>query len=167
MLRVIEPLHEMVRLHDALVRNCVEGVSEEDANEQSAPGTNTMAFLFAHLVNARYYMLGLLGRPAADPLQELLGDVNSVEDATDMPSLDELLRMWAEVGPLLAAALDSASEELLAKESGTPFPVADRTLLGAVAFLIHHESYHLGQMAILRRLLGYEAMSYSRRDTDS
>jgi uncharacterized damage-inducible protein DinB len=33
--------------------------------------------------------------------------------------------------------------------------------LGLVAFLVQHDSYHLGQVAFLRRQLGHPAMSYA------
>jgi membrane associated rhomboid family serine protease len=35
-------------------------------------------------------------------------------------------------------------------------------ILGGLFFLVQHESYHIGQMAILRKGLGYNAMSYER-----
>ena len=31
---------------------------------------------------------------------------------------------------------------------------------GSLAFLLQHESYHIGQLAYLRRLMGHEPMSY-------
>jgi uncharacterized damage-inducible protein DinB len=42
-------------------------------------------------------------------------------------------------------------------------PGADGTVLGALAFLAQHESYHVGQVALLRRQLGLPAMSYALR----
>jgi hypothetical protein len=38
--------------------------------------------------------------------------------------------------------------------------VGDRTLLGALAFLAQHESYHVGQLALLRKYAGLPAMRY-------
>jgi len=41
------------------------------------------------------------------------------------------------------------------------FPIeGGESLLGCLAFLVQHDSYHLGQVAFLRRYLGFEAMSY-------
>jgi uncharacterized damage-inducible protein DinB len=34
--------------------------------------------------------------------------------------------------------------------------------LGLIAFLVQHDSYHLGQIAFLRKQLGKPAMSYAR-----
>lgn len=38
----------------------------------------------------------------------------------------------------------------------------DSTRLGLIAFLAQHDSYHLGQIAFLRRQFGKAAMSYAR-----
>jgi uncharacterized damage-inducible protein DinB len=43
--------------------------------------------------------------------------------------------------------------------------VSDGSVLGAVAFLAQHESYHMGQLGLLRKALGYPPMSYT--DTGS
>jgi len=37
--------------------------------------------------------------------------------------------------------------------------------MGGIAFAVQHESYHLGQIALLRRALGHPPMSYRRRAT--
>jgi len=54
-------------------------------------------------------------------------------------------------------------EGMLQGQSEQQLPTDDRTLLGAISFLLHHESYHIGQMGLLRRLLGYPSMSYTVR----
>jgi uncharacterized damage-inducible protein DinB len=41
--------------------------------------------------------------------------------------------------------------------------VSDPSRLGMIAFLTQHDSYHLGQLAFLRRQLGRPAMAYARR----
>jgi hypothetical protein len=40
------------------------------------------------------------------------------------------------------------------------FPGVDRTRLGALTFLTQHDSYHIGQLALLRKHAGLAAMSY-------
>ena len=51
----------------------------------------------------------------------------------------------------LAATLAGAPAELLNESSPQRFPIADSTRLGAIAFLAQHESYHVGQLALLAR----------------
>lgn len=61
---------------------------------------------------------------------------------------------------VLDEALESVSADRLAEEPEIQFGMGDPTILGGVAFLAQHESYHVGQIAYLRRLVGLEAMSY-------
>ncbi|HEX9723580.1 MAG TPA: hypothetical protein VGC53_04790 [Vicinamibacteria bacterium] len=43
-----------------------------------------------------------------------------------------------------------------------PFPIEDgKSLLGCITFLLEHEAFHIGQIALLRRYLGLGAMKYS------
>jgi hypothetical protein len=65
----------------------------------------------------------------------------------------------------VVAAFDEAAEKLQQRfenlDDGTlstpcprDFPIADKSLAGAVTFLALHEVYHAGQMAYLRKWLG-------------
>jgi uncharacterized damage-inducible protein DinB len=56
----------------------------------------------------------------------------------------------------------SAAE--LDAEAPYQFPISDPSVLGMTAFLVQHESYHIGQMAFLRKQLGLEAMAYGERE---
>ena len=49
---------------------------------------------------------------------------------------------------------------VLASDSPVNVPFGDKTMKGFLAFLMHHEAYHIGQMGILRKYLGNEAMKY-------
>ena len=40
------------------------------------------------------------------------------------------------------------------------FPLANGTLLGTLTFLVQHDSYHLGQLSLLRKYCGLPAMRY-------
>jgi uncharacterized damage-inducible protein DinB len=43
----------------------------------------------------------------------------------------------------------------------TQFPgAADQTVLSALTFLVQHDSYHVGQLALLRKYVGLPAMRY-------
>ena len=52
-------------------------------------------------------------------------------------------------------------DEVLGSPAPTKTPIADETLGGMLAFLMHHEAYHIGQMDLLRKYLGKDAMSYA------
>jgi uncharacterized damage-inducible protein DinB len=51
----------------------------------------------------------------------------------------------------------------LAEPNVHRFPLGDSSRLGLVAYLVQHDSYHLGQIGFIRRQLGKPPMSYARR----
>jgi len=157
------PLVEILRLNTDLLHNALDGVSDADAGRRIA-GTNPAAFLAAHLVDARHFLAGLLGAPLADPFGDALRDVRSADDVKVLPPLAEILSAWDAIASHVDGALRAATADQLAARSPQAFPVGDPSLGAGIAFLMQHESYHIGQMALLRRQLGYPAMTYRRRE---
>ena len=60
-----------------------------------------------------------------------------------------------ESGATLRARFAQLTEADLAAPAPRSFPIEDKTMRGAVLFLTYHESYHAGQMAYVRKCLGY------------
>jgi uncharacterized damage-inducible protein DinB len=160
--QTLAPIAEIYALNTDLLLNAVAGVSPAHAVERPLPGTNSMAFLVAHAIDARHFAATLLDRPAPNPLGEALKDANGIDDIPELPPLSELTALWLAASQNLEAALDAASAEQLRRPSEQTFPVNHPGVLGAVAFLAQHESYHIGQLALMRKGLGYPAMKYTR-----
>jgi uncharacterized damage-inducible protein DinB len=157
------PVIEILRINTDLLHNALDGVSEAHA-AQRIHGANSAGFLAAHLVDARHFLAGLLGAPLPNPLAALLGDAQSADDVAELPPLADMLRAWDAIAMHLDRVLMSVTPEQLASPSPQRFPVGDPSLEAGIAFLVQHESYHVGQVALLRRQLGYPAMSYRRRE---
>jgi uncharacterized damage-inducible protein DinB len=47
----------------------------------------------------------------------------------------------------------------LAAKAPFQFPVDDDTILGVIAFMAMHESYHIGQLSAIRRQLGLPGLA--------
>lgn len=125
------------------------------------PGeANHLAFLAEHLVGARHFTVGLLGGSSTDPLEAYHGHERSIEGRESFASAEETLDAWNEVAPLLMDALNGATPESLDADSGMPFPAPGPTLLDTLIFLAQHETYHLGQMGLLRRAVGLAATEW-------
>lgn len=146
----LEPLAAIFELNTRMARQCVDGVDEATAAFRSGGG-NSMAFILAHLTDSRHYLAGWLGHPIENPLAAALRDAQGIDDAGPLPPLDELRAQWETIAAHLSATLAGAPAELLNESSPQRFPIADDTRLGAIAFLAQHESYHVGQLALLRR----------------
>lgn len=158
----LEPLAALFDLNTDLALNCLAGIDPAAAG-QHPPSLNSMAFLLAHITDSRHYLAAWLGQPLDNPLASALRDARGIDDAGPLPPLDQLRRHWEAISAHLAAAFSTAPAELLNESSPQRFPIADDTRLGAIAFLAQHESYHIGQMGLLRRQAGREGMQYTRR----
>lgn len=156
----IEVLAATLRLNTRLMQNCMQGVDDERANTRLCDRTNHMAFLAAHLVGARAYLTGLAGGNGTDPFQDLLGAAKSIDEVEEFPKVADIMREWSGMTERMLAALEAVDAETLDGPPPFQFPIGDPTLLGGITFLVQHDTYHIGQLALLRKHWGLGAMSY-------
>jgi len=156
----LAPLADTLRLNSRLFRNCLTGLADDKARVRPTEATNSAAFVAAHLVDSRFYTLGLLGIKRESPLTGAKGGFNDIAQVTAYPTLTEVQKAWTSV----SEALDQRLRALTAAELDAPldpgFPVESKTLIGVFTFLVQHDSYHLGQLALLRKQAGLPAMTY-------
>ncbi len=158
----IAPLAAIFDLNTDLLANCVLDVTDAQANERLAGGGNSIAFLVAHVVDARHFLAELLGAPLPNPVGLVLADIQTIEDVTQMPALAELLEAWRRISTHLRTVFERVHASRLEARSEHDFPMHGMTVRDAVAFLAQHDSYHVGQISFLRRQLGLPAMTYER-----
>jgi uncharacterized damage-inducible protein DinB len=154
------PLPGLLRMNTRLLLNALEGFPEGSARVRLEGRTNHVAFLLVHLVDARYFMALLCGLELENPLSEEFAHVTSVEEAAEYPTLEQLESMWTEVGGLLHEHMASTGPEAWRRDTGRQFPNGDPSLAGAMAFLLEHEIYHIGQVGMIRRALGLESLKW-------
>ena len=155
----VQPLASILSLNQRLLLNCLDGMSEEQARQRSGD-SNSAAFLAVHLVDARIHLLNGLGTEMPHPFGDRLRDVTRIDEMAWYPSLDQVRAAWNDVSVRLDARLAQLTADDLSKESPAQFPIGDRTLLGMIAFLTQHDSYHVGQVSLLRRAAGLDPMKY-------
>ena len=158
----VAPLHALLELNTDLLLNCLDEISDAQARQRLAAGGNSLAFLAAHLTDTRHFLAARLGRPLGNPLSRYLAEASSIEDIAEWPSLAEQRAWWQEISRHLGAVVAARTAEELRRANVHRFPMGDSSELGLVAFLVQHDSYHIGQMAFLRRQLGKPAMAYTR-----
>lgn len=152
----------ILRLNTELFVNCLDGVDDATAARRITADTNSIAFVATHLVDGRHFLAGYLGAPLPNPMAPLLEGAARLDDVATLPTVADLIAAWESVSAHLAVTVERLDTGQLSAER-TPFPGSDRTVLGGMAFLIQHESSHVGQLALLRRQLGLRAMSYDLR----
>jgi uncharacterized damage-inducible protein DinB len=155
----IIPLAAIFRLNTQLILNCLEGLDEDHAQRRWGTQLNSIAFLLAHLTETRHYLAELAGQPVPSPFSPQFVKARSLEEAGPLPPLDRLVQAWEAIAAHLASILERIDTPQL-RHTGAALPGSDGTLLENLAFLAQHESYHLGQIALLRRGHGLPAMSY-------
>jgi uncharacterized damage-inducible protein DinB len=159
----VAPLASVYELNTDLLLNCLDGLTDGEAQRRLEAGGNSVTFLAGHLTDTRHFLVTRLGHPLPNPLARYLADVRSIEEIRELPSLEEIRTAWQAVSGHLQIVLAELSPDELAQPNVHRFPLEDSTRLGMIAFLAQHDSYHLGQIAFIRRQLGKPPMSYARR----
>ena len=154
-----KPLYETLKLNTRLFLNCFDGVDDEMAIRRPSDRVNNMAFIGVHTIDARMFIGNLTGCSVTHPFEALSG-IRKIDDMTEFPKVADLRKAWTEVASGLVEHVALVSDEVLEKEVSQPFPVEEKTVRGGVAFLVQHESYHIGQLAYLRKLFGLDPMKY-------
>lgn len=151
---------EILRLNTRLFRNCLEGMSEAQALARPTTYTNSAGFVAAHVTDSRYHMLEILGEKRPCPLAPYVGKAKSIDDIDDFPPLDLIHSAWSEVSHGLRDRLISITSAELEAAVETRIPLPDKSALGIITFLAQHDSFHVGQLALLRKYVGLPAMRY-------
>ena len=147
-------------LNTRLFLNCLEQMSDDAASLRVAGHTNSAAFVAAHLVDSRAWTARMLGIEIPAPFGGSVAYGSSMDDLEQVPTLEAAREEWLAVSAVLESRLAALTPADLESPATQRFPIDDSTMGGALTFLLHHEAYHLGQLALLRRAVGLPAMRY-------
>ena len=153
-------LADVLRLNTKLFRNCLDGLTDEQAAVRPSGDTNSAAFIAAHLTDSRYFILKVLGDARPSPLGRYLDAAKSIDDVKQCPPLTETQAAWTAASHAIRDRLAALTAADLDASVTMRLP-ATQTVLGVLTFLVQHDSYHLGQLALLRKYAGLPAMAYT------
>ena len=153
----IPPLYDM---QTTFLVSALEGISDKDAYSRLETKANHIAWLAGSLVQQRYELAGYLDKSKSykQKADDMFKDNQGIKDGVNYPSLDEFKNEWKEISPILRKLLMNADDEQLDKNiemPGMAFP-----LFEMITFVSYREANCIGQIALWRRLLGYDAMKY-------
>ncbi len=145
-------------MHTTYFTNVIDGISDKDAHNRLNTKANHVAWLTGSLVQQRFEIAKDLGIDRKQAAHELFKDNKGIQDNITYPSLAEFKKDWETISPVLRDALVNASDEKL----DSPFEMEGYKMnhFDLIAFIIYREANCIGQIALWRRLLGYEAMKY-------
>lgn len=156
----LKSLSTIATLNRKLFLNCLEGITDEQLAYREGEGSSTVGFIVCHLLDARGYVAQMVGGTVDNPLLLSLRSLESEKALAAYPTADNLRAAWKQVSDILAGRLELVAPSELDGPASDILPVQDRSRLAALAFFFQHESYHIGQLAYLRKRLTGRAMSY-------
>jgi uncharacterized damage-inducible protein DinB len=162
----IQPVIRQFDMQTRLFNNVLEGIEDIKGSERLSDQVNHLQWIAGHLTNSRYGLSRELGIKAEFPYKEQYTDPTepppynrALNASVKYPSLTEIKKSWNELAALFTEKMSGLSDDQLA--GGIAFPVpTGKTFGDLLSFIASHESYHIGQMSIIRRYLGLSAMSY-------
>jgi hypothetical protein len=151
----------MLNMNTRLFNNSLEGVTETQSTERISDHNNSLIWLATHTVWGRYLICSVLGKPAAkNPYDGMFENFKPFDPKDKYPTLEEVKAEWTNSSELLKEAFGTVTEEHLKSEGPFKNPIGDFTNGGTLAFLVQHESFDIGQMALLKKYFTKEAMKY-------
>ena len=146
-------------MHTTYFANVIVDISDKDSHNRLNTKANHIAWLTGSLVEQRYEIAKMLGSDNKQAAHELFKDNKGIQDNITYPSLSEFKKDWESISPVLRNALVNISSKKL-DESFEMMPGMKMTYYDLITFVIYREANIIGQIALWRRLLGYEAMKY-------
>jgi hypothetical protein len=154
------------RMHSQMFNNMLDDIKQTDAQTRIENKTNHFTWMVGNLVNCRYWLAGVLGIQEKDPNDDLFKDAKALDLNAQYPSLEELKKEWHKISPALYQRLLSLTDAELEEthEFGMNIPYVEENKLNMVGMGIDRESYLFGQLGLMRKVLGYDAVKYDKDD---
>ena len=136
----------------------LDGISDKDTHNRLNTKANHIAWLTGSLVEQRYEMAKGLGIDKTQQAHELFKDNKGIQDNITYPVLAQYKKDWDTISPPLRDAFLNITDEKL--DSEIDMGGMKMTNYDLISFIIYREANCIGQIALWRRLLGYDAMKY-------
>ena len=139
------------RLNMAVIDINLDGISHRESIRMPMPGGNCLNWVVGHLVASRNGILRLLGE---DPVwSEEKGRVyeRGAQPPSDPGGYLPLKNLIADLKAAQEKILPKLEELDLEEGAG---PRTDGSTIEKLLFLHFHETYHIGQLGLMRRLVG-------------
>ncbi len=154
----IESLLVLYDMHTNFFTKAIDGITDKDAQSRLNTKANHIAWLVGSLTEQRYEIVKDTGIDKQQTAHELFREGKGIQDNVTYPLLTDFKKDWETISPVTRKALAEVTDEKLDSQiemGGMKMPFFDM-----VAFSIYREANCIGQIALWRRLLGYEAMKY-------
>lgn len=145
-------------MHTTFFKNALDGIDDKDAHNRLNTKANHVAWLAGSLVEMRYEIARDTGIDMKQASHELFKDGKGIQDDVTYPFLKDFKKDWDTISPVTRKAFVELTDEKL--DSQIDMGGMKMSFFDMVSFTIYREANCIGQIALWRRLLGYEAMKY-------
>ena len=152
------PLGVIFTVNDNFISRAIDGLSEDELWHRPHENTNPMFWLLGHIVHSRAGLLRLLGEDYRTGWGERFQRGAALKERAEYPDLTEIERIRTDTSERLGARLAALTEAELTRDATGPQLPASKTLGDQIGFLALHESYHVGQLAYVRKMLGHRGI---------
>ena len=150
---VARPIAAIFGVNDDLIAKALDGLNAAELGQRLTDKNNPMLWIAGHIAETRALVVRILGGQIDTPWGELFGRGAALQEAGRYPSVEEIKLLMQEINHKLYARLQALDDEHLAEPAkGMEHP---KTLADQIAFFSMHDSYHVGQMAFVRKGLGH------------
>ena len=149
-------LIEIFQRNSQIIGRQVDGLTHADTLLQLPFRGNCLNWVLGHIIVYRDVVLELVGGAPVLTNAETAAYLRGAEPLTKGDGAVQVVRLLTaldEAQTLLLATLERTGADALGVPSGDS---AGRTVGERLAFLAWHESYHVGQLEILRQLAGVD-----------
>jgi uncharacterized damage-inducible protein DinB len=135
-------LSNLWRINQATTMGPISKMTADTYRNRLTPETASAGFIALHAAEAMHnFAFMMFGRPVTIQTRA----VGGVSDTGDAIDLDELKQFVADSYAMIAEQIKTVPDEKWSEILKTPF--GDTPRMGVLAFLMHHNSYHAGQIA--------------------
>lgn len=146
-------------MHTTFFHSGINGINDKDSHQRLTTQANHVAWLAGSLVQQRFELANVLGIQLNQSACELFKDNKGIQNDIIYPSLGVFKNEWDIISPLLRNKLTEVDTQKL-NTSFEMMPGMSMTYYDLISFIAYREANCIGQIALWRRLLGYEAMKY-------
>ena len=149
-----EAFSGMFRFQECIFNNALENLTEDLALRRASNNSNHMNWLLGHVLHCRFMLAGMIGLSEINPFGKTYW---TAIDDKPYPPVNEISGQLRLISKKLIEKLSSIPDEEMDAKPG----VDQSSLADIISFFAYHEAYHLGQIGIVRKMIGLSALKSS------
>ncbi|MBV6462050.1 MAG: hypothetical protein HJHJAOHD_02192 [Flavobacteriales bacterium] len=143
--------------------NALESITEEESNISFSENLNPIKWVAGHLTDSRITIINIISDNAINAdYKKLFGKGTSNKIDASFPTIEQIKTDWTNISEQLRTSLQNLPNEKLLLKPPFQTSIPDETLFGLIAYFAIHESFHIGQLSVYRKLTGKPAMNMGR-----